>query len=172
MGPILHIGLTSGLLVAADLTGYNVSSDVLLATVAGGIFLDADKSIEIVSNRQKAKKGEIPDITARCRILHSVLAFPYGLALSLLVSSWIPFLAVLYHILADSFIPGLIKDGKNYPSHSPRKWLAVPFVKRSWETVKIGWPVSYPPEFNWVYSKFCPAIGLTLLGLSFVYLFF
>jgi len=170
MGPLLHAGLTFGLLVAADLTGCKVNKEFFLAVVAGGIFLDADKAIEIISNRQKAKKGEIPDITARCRILHSEFAFPFGLALSWLAGcSLIPFLSVLLHIGADSFIPGLMKDGKNYPSHSPRKWLADPFSKKSWAWAMIGWPVTYPPEFSRMYTRIGPMIGVALLGLSLVY---
>ena len=171
MGPLLHVGLTAGLLVGADLTGFKINKEVIMAAVAGGIFLDADKVIEIISNRQKAKKGEIPDIAARCRILHSIFVFPFGLGLSFLASSLLPFLAVLYHIWADSFISSLVKDRRNYPSHPPRKWLAFPFIKSSWETVTIGWPVTYPPEFNWIYRKLGPAIGAALLGLSVGYLF-
>lgn len=169
MGPLVHLGLTGALLSAADFFGCNVSKEILAATVVSGVFLDADKVIEIVNNRIRAKKGQVPDITARCRILHSIFAFPFGLTLSFLAGSWIPFQAVLFHIGADSFIPGLIKDGKNFPSHSPRKWLAVPFIKRSWETVTIGWPVTYPPEFNWVYNKLSPVIGGILLILSVLY---
>lgn len=70
MGPMLHIGFTAALVSGAKLAGYNVSAEVIAASVIGGIFLDADKVFEIVANRKKAKRGEIPDITARCRILH------------------------------------------------------------------------------------------------------
>ncbi len=163
MGPMLHIGFTAALVSGAKLAGYNVSAEVIAVSVIGGIFLDADKVFEIVANRKKAKRGEIPDITARCRILHSILAFPFGLALSLTVSSWLPFIAVLTHIFADSFIPGIEKNGKHYPLHSRRKWLANPFSEKSWAKVTIGWPITYPPEFNWVYEKLIPKIGIGLI---------
>ncbi len=169
MDAIFHTGLTFGLLVVADWVGFKVDGDVSLAAVAGGVFLDADKVVEIISNRRKAKKGEIPDITARCRILHSVLAFLYGGTLSLLVFSAVPFVAVLLHIGGDSFIPGLLKNGKNYPSHSRRKWLANPFSSESWAKVTIGWPVTYPPELSWVHTKLGPVIGIALLSCSFSY---
>ena len=129
MGPLVHFGLTVGLLSVVDLVGCNINKEIFAAVVVGGVFLDADKAIEIVDNRLRKKKGQMPDITARCRILHSALAFPFGVVLSFWAVSFLPFLAVLLHIWADSFIPGIIKDGKNYSSHSPRKWVAVPFIK-------------------------------------------
>ncbi len=163
----MHAGFTAALLTGVKLAGYDVGTEVIVASVLGGIFLDADKAIEIMANREKAKKGKIPDITARCRILHSIFAWPFGLALSLIISSWLPFIAVLLHIFADSFIPGLGKDGKHYPSHSRRKWIAIPVIKKSWAKVTIGWPITYPPKFNWVYEKLSPSVGLILLILSF-----
>ncbi len=167
MGPVMHIGLTSFLLVNAKLLGFNVDSDVCFATIAGGILLDADKTIEIPVNWFKSRKGKIPDITARCRILHSIFAFPFGLILSFAISSWLPFIAVLLHIGADSFIPGLEKDGKHYPSHSCRKWLANPFSQKSWEKVIIGWPITYPPKLNWIYNQLAPITGAFMTILSF-----
>lgn len=169
MSPLLHFGLTAGFLSVADLLGCNIDKKIFTAVVVGGVFLDIDKVIEIINNGLKKKKGQMPDITARCRILHSALAFPFGLALSFLTVSCLPFLAVLIHIWTDSFIPGLIKDGKNYPSHSPRKWIAVPFIQKSWEIVTINWPITYPPKFNWIYSKLSPAIGGILLIMSVLY---
>ncbi len=171
MGPLIHLGLIAGLLSVADFVGYSVAPEITLATVIGGVLLDGDKVFEIVSNRARAKKGQMPDITARCRILHSVFAFPFGLILSFLVSSWLPFFAVLLHIYTDSFIPGLIKDGKKYASHSPRKWIAFPFSKKSWRKVTIGWPITYPPEFNRIYTKLSPIIGGALFILSVLYRF-
>ncbi len=172
MDPLVHFGLTAGLLSVADLAGCNINKEIFAAVVVGGVFLDADKAFEIISNSLKKKKGQMPDITAQCRILHSALAFPFGIVLSFLAISYLPFLAVLLHIFADSFIPGLIKDGKNYPSHSPRKWVAIPFIKKSWEITTVGWPVTYPPEFNWVYNKLGPAIGGVLLVSSVLYCWF
>ena len=169
MGPLVHFGLTAGLLSVADLAGCSINKEIFAAVVVGGVFLDVDKAFEIISNNLKKKKEQMPDITARCRILHSILAFPFGVVLSFWAVSFLPLLAVLIHIWADSFIPGIIKDGENYPSHSPRKWVAVPFIKKSWSMVTIGWPVSYPPEFNWIYNKLSPAIGGGLLILSVVY---
>ncbi len=114
--------------------------------------------------------NKTPDITARCRILHSILAWPFGLTLSFVVGSWLPLLAVLSHALADSTIPGLIKDGKHYPSHPPLKWIMFPFLKKLWCTiVPKGWPVTYPPEMNWVYNKLGPVVGGILLLLSVLY---
>ncbi len=169
MGPIVHVGLTAALLSGARLAGYSVGTEVIAASVLGGIFLDADKAIEIVANQEKAKKGQAPDITARCRILHSVFAWPFGLVLSFAVGSWLPFIAVLLHVFADSFIPGIEKDGKNYPSHPPLKWIAMPFSKKWWEIVTIGWPITYPTEMNWVYNKLGPAVGFVLLLMSALY---
>jgi len=169
VGPIVHLSFTATLLTGARLAGYNVNTEIAVASLIGGIFLDGDKAIEIVVSREKKKKGEIPDITARCRILHSIFAFPFGLLLSFAVGSWLPFIAVLLHIFADSFIPGIEQDGKYYPSHSRRKWLANPFLKKSWKKVAIGWPVTYPAELNWVYKKLCPAIGFFLFIASSVY---
>jgi hypothetical protein len=162
------VGFTAVLLMGAKLAGCDISAEVAAASVIGGIFLDGDKAVEIVVNREKAKRGQIPDITARCRILHSIFAFPFGLVLSFAVGSLLPFIAVVLHIFADSFIPGIIgKDGKNYPSHSCRKWLANPFSQKSWAKVAIGWPVIYPPKFNWIYEKLAPAVGLLLMIFSF-----
>ncbi len=169
MGPIVHVGFTVALLSGAKLAGYSVGPEIVAASIIGGVFLDADKALEIMSNRVRAKKHIIPDITARCRILHSTFAFPFGLALSYITSSFLPFIAVLSHIFLDSFIPGLIKDGKNYPSLPPFKWIAVPFIKKWWSIVTIGWPITYPPEFNWIYVKLCPAIGFILLLMSALY---
>ena len=71
MGPIVHLSFTATLLTGARLAGYNVNTEIAVASLIGGIFLDGDKAIEIVVSREKKKKGEIPDITARCRILIS-----------------------------------------------------------------------------------------------------
>lgn len=172
MDPIVHFGLTVALLSGARLAGYSIGEEVAIASVVGGIFLDGDKAIEIFTNQVKAKKGEIPDITARCRILHSIFAFPFGLILSLVVSSWLPFIVVLLHIFADSFVPSLKENGKNYPSHSRRKWIANPFSSKSWAKVTIGWPVTRAAETNWVYDILGPIVGLILLLLSFlIYVF-
>lgn len=171
MGPITHIGLTAVLLAGAKFIGFDVNNEIIFAAMTGGVLLDGDKSIEIVANRIKKNKGAIPDITARCRILHSIFAFPFGLFLSLAVSSCLPFIAVLSHIFCDSFIPGLEKDGKHYPSHSPRKWLANPFSLALWKKVGIGWPITYPPELNWVYDKLSPAIRIILLILSIILIY-
>lgn len=170
MGPLVHAGATVALLAGANLAGYNVNQEIAAATILGGFFLDGDKVFEIY---QKMKKpDETPDITARCRILHSILAWPFGLTLSFLVGSWLPFVAVLFHVGADSFVPGLKKDGKDYPSHSPRKWIAFPFSKKSWAKVTKGWPITYPPEMNWVYNKLGPAVGVILMILSVLYWYF
>ncbi len=169
MGPMIHLGLTATFLSGARLAGYDVNTEIAAAIFVSGIFLDGDKTLEIISNRVRAKKHIMPDITARCRILHSIFAWPFGLVLSFAVCSWLPFIAVLSHIFLDSFVPGLIKDSKNYPSHPCRKWLANPFSERSWAKVTIGWPVTYPPEFNWVYNKLAPAIGGVLFFLSVLY---
>ncbi len=171
MGPVVHVGVTAGLLAAANLAGYNVNYEIAGAAVLGGVLIDCDKGLEIIDNRRRRKKGSVPDITAEYRILHSILAWPCGLALSWFVFSWIPLLAVLLHALTDSAIPGLEKDGKDYSSHSPRKWFAVPFVEDSWGRVAIGWPVTYPPKLNWVYKKLAPAISGTLFLASLIYWF-
>ncbi len=163
----MHVGLTAGLLTAAKIAGYTVTPEIAVATVIGGIFLDGDKVFEMYQGMRNPNKT--PDITARCRILHSILAGPFGLILSSLMSSWLPFMAVLLHIGADSFIPGLIKDGKSYPSHSPRKWIAFPFSKKSWQKATKGWPITYPPKMNWVYNKLGPAAGGVLFILSIFY---
>lgn len=158
MGPIFHVGLTAFSLSIANFFGYNISQQVFLVSLAGGVLIDSDKIIEKVNKKTRIEKGEAPDITARCRIFHSFFALPFGLTLSLMAHSWFPFFAVLLHIAADSFIPAVKKSGKYYPSHSPLKWLAIPFIKRSWKTVTLGWPVTYPPEITWVYQK------LSLMG--------
>lgn len=167
MGPVVHASATVALLAGANLAGYNVNYEIVGATVLGGFFLDGDKVLEIIANRQKSKRGELPDITARCRIGHSILAWPFGWLLSVVVGSWLPLLAVLLHAVADSAIPGLVKNGKQYPSHPPLKWIMFPFSKKLWyEIVPKGWPVTYPPEFNQIYSKWAPAISAVLILLS------
>lgn len=170
MGPLIHTGLTLTLLVCAGLVGWNLSPEVLIATVFGGVLIDGDKIFEMINNRTKRRRGEIPDITARWRILHSILAFPFGAFLSILVNSALPFLAVLGHIFLDSFVPGITKDGKDYPSHSRLKWTAFPNSDYSWKKVTENWPITYPPQFNWIYKKLCPVIGALLILLSSLYL--
>jgi len=172
MGPLAHLGLTAGLLAGADALGCRVDGGVCTAAVMGGFLIDCDMGLAIIDNYRRKKEGLIPDITGEWRVLHSIVAWPCGLALSWLVFSWLPLLAVFLHALADSFIPGIPKDGKDYPSHSPRKWLAVPFVPDSWERVTIGWPITYPHELNWIYKKLAPAIGGILLLVSVIYWFF
>lgn len=167
MRSLVHLGLTAGLLSVADLAGLDITPGVAVATVIGGVFLDGDKTLEIY--RKMRKPNEIPDITARCRILHSILAWPFGLTLSFFTGSWLPFLSVLIHIGVDSFIPGLIEDNRSYPSHSPQKWVANPFSKKSWSKVSLGWQIIYPPKMNWIYRKLCPTIGGLLLTLSAFY---
>ena len=169
MDPITHTGLTVALLTGAKLIGLDVNNEICLAAVAGGVFLDADKIIEIIVNQNKKNKGITPDITARCRILHSIFAFPFGLFLSFAVLSWLPLFAVLLHIAADSLIPALEMNGKYYPSHSLFKWIAVPFINKSWTIVTIGWPIVYLPKLTWVYNKLGPAIGTILLVASIIY---
>ncbi len=171
MGPLVHAGATAALLAGMNLTGYNVNYEIAGATILGGFFLDGDKVFEIFSNRQKAKRGESPDITARCRLLHSIFAWPFGWVLNLMVDSLLPFFAVVLHIFADSFIPGLIKDGKHYPSHPPLKWMMFPFLKKLWyKIVPIGWPVTYPPEFN-RNTYWAPVVGGILFIVSSAYWF-
>lgn len=171
MGPIIHIGLIAAFLVLAELSGHSLSLEICFAVFMGGVFIDGDKVFEIIDNKLKRKKGKLPDITAPSRILHSGLAFPYGLVLSLMVFSWLPFVAVLIHIFLDSIVPGVIKDGKHYPSHSLWKWVTAPFLG-TWKIVTIGWPVTYPPEFNWVYKRLAPLIGIVLILLSALYWLF
>lgn len=163
MGPGCHIGLTSALLAGSKLAGLEVTPEVITAAYIGGVFIDGDKVFEIYHrNIQKIT----PDITARDRLLHSVFAFPFAAVLAILVDSILPAIAVMLHIAADSFIPGLLKDGKHYPSHSPRKWIMVPFAGRLWyRFVPRGWPVTYPPTLNRFY-KFMEPVGLALTVIS------
>ncbi len=160
MGPEVHAGATAALLLGANLAGYNVGLEIIAATTLGGFLIDGDKVFEIADNKLRAKMGKIPDITARWRVLHSILAWPFGWILSFYVGSWLPFIAIFLHALADSAIPGLEKDGKNYPSHPPLKWIMPPFFKKWWyQIVPIGWPVTYPSKLNRVYTRLAPAIS-------------
>ena len=102
MGPLIHIGSIAALLVCAKLIGYNVNLEICLASIIGGILIDGDKIFEIIDNRLKRRENEMPDITARWRILHSVLAFPSGAILSLIVYSWLPFSAFPTWVTANS----------------------------------------------------------------------
>lgn len=165
MGPIIHTGFVALLLTLAKLIGYDINLEIFLASILGGVLIDGDKVFEIIDK----KRREIPDITARWRLLHSIFAFPFGIILGLTVNSSLPFFAVLLHITLDSAVPGIVKNGKNYPSHSPRKWIAIPFVEKSWRTVTGNWPITYPPEFNWIYKKLAPIVGIALLILSSLY---
>lgn len=146
-----HLAVTAALLGGASLIGLETSPEISLAVLIGGVLIDLDKGLEVLSN--SLRKDRISDITARSRILHSFLVFPFGLALSWLVLSWLPFLAVLLHVVLDSFIPAIEKGGKNYPSHPPWKWLSNPFSDKSWSKVTNGWPVAYPPKFNRIYNS-------------------
>ena len=167
MGPLIHIGSIAALLTCARLIGYNLSLEIIIATVFGGVLIDGDKIFEIINNRLRQNRGEIPDITARCRILHSFLACPFAVILSLAAGSFLPFIAVLLHVFFDSFIPGVIKDGKCYPSHSRLKWVMLPYPAKYWKRiVTLNWPVTFPPEFNWIYRRLAPLVGIILLILS------
>ena len=60
MGPIVHLSFTATLLTGARLAGYNVNTEIAVASLIGGIFLDGDKAIEIVVSREKRKKVKFP----------------------------------------------------------------------------------------------------------------
>jgi len=165
MGPICHIGLTSGLLAGSKLAGMDVTPGVIAATYCGGVFLDADKIFEIY--HQNIKKLP-PDITARDRILHSVFAFPFALFLTFLSGSLLPAIAVLLHIAADSLIPGLSQGNRYYPPHARIKWLLCPFADAEQRQAIIfrNWPLKYPPKLNLLYKLMEP-VGLILTVVSF-----
>lgn len=170
MGPGCHLGLTSTLLVGAKFYGLDISPGVFTTSIIGGVLIDSDKVFEIYD--QKFKKLE-PDITARCRILHSILAFPFGIGLNYMAGSWLPFLAMLLHALTDATIPGLTQNGRHYSTHPPLKWITPPFPASLWyKVVPMGWPVTYPAEPNLCY-KLAEPIGLvlTLLAILFFYIY-
>lgn len=162
MGPVCHLGLTSALLAGTKLNGIEISAEIAAISVAGGVLIDCDKVFEIYD--QKVKKLD-PDITARCRLLHSIFAFPFGIGLSYLAGSWLPFFAVLLHALTDATIPGLTYNGKKYSTHPPLKWLMPPVPAFLWyKIVPLGWPVKYSQP-NYIY-KVAEPIGLILAVLS------
>lgn len=159
MGPLCHLGLTSTWLAGHRLAGSGPSLEVIITSLIGGVLLDGDKVFEVYHRKFKQ---QVPDITARDRLLHSVLAFPFGFGLSWWSGSWLPLGAVLLHIAADSFIPGLKYAGKHYPPHSPWKWLLFPIPASWWyQIVPKGWPIQYPPQFNRCYQLAEP-VGLAL----------
>lgn len=159
MGPLCHLGLTSALLAAVKFNGSEVSSDMVAISIAGGVLIDGDKIFELYD--QKIKKLD-PDITARSRVLHSIFAFPFGLSLSYLAGSWLPFLAVLLHIITDATIPGLTQNGRHYSTHPPLKWIMCPFFPDLWyKIVSLGWPVKYPAQTNLCY-KLSEPLGAVL----------
>lgn len=166
MGPLCHIGLTSGLLAGSRLLGVNITPEIIAVTYCGGVLLDADKVFEIY---HRSIKKLSPDITAGDRILHSVFAAPFAFALTLLTSSLLPAIAVLLHIMADSFIPALLHGDKYYPSHARIKWLMYPFRpfvgERRRMIVSKNWPIEYPPQLSLRYKLMEP-IGLIFTGIS------
>ena len=166
MGPICHIGLTSGLLAGVRLAGVNVTLEIIAASYCGGVLIDADKIFEIY--HRNIKKCP-PDITARDRILHSALVFPFTILLTFLSGSVLPMIAVFLHITMDSFIPGLLWGNRYYPSHARIKWLMFPFypsvVKRQ-AIISRNWPVEYPPKLLLLYKLMEP-VGLILTVISF-----
>ena len=150
MGPMCHLGMTSALLAGAKFSGLDVSPEIIAITTTGGVLIDSDKVFEIYDQKFKRQP---PDITARVRLLHSVFAFPFGISLSYLSNSMLPFWAVLLHMLADAFIPGLKQDGRHYSTHPPLKWIMCPFPASLWyKIVPIGWPVKYPAQLNLCYE--------------------
>lgn len=169
MGPLCHLGVTSALLAGSKLAGVNLSPEVIAMTYLGGVLIDGDKVFEIYHRNVRKLP---PDITARDRILHSVFAFPFAALLTLLSSSLLPAIAVLLHIMADSFVPGLLRDGRHYPSHPRRKWISLPFAEQFWyQFVPRGWPIQYPPKLNSFY-KLAEPVGLVLTLLACLTLFY
>ncbi|OGN27824.1 MAG: hypothetical protein A2941_00550 [Candidatus Yanofskybacteria bacterium RIFCSPLOWO2_01_FULL_49_17] len=163
MGPISHVGVTLGLLTGAQMAGADISPTVIAASIGSGVFIDGDKIFEIY---HRGFLKLTPDITARDRILHSVLAFPFGGALCWVSHSWLPFVALLLHIFVDSFIPCFRKDGKLYPSHPRLKWVMAPWMADAWyRIVPRGWPVQYPPVPAMVY-KLAEPVGAVLAIIS------
>ncbi len=98
MGPVCHIGLTSGILAGSRLAGIDVTPEIIAVSYCGGVLIDGDKIFEIYHRNIKKLSS---DITARDRILHSIFAFPFALFLALLSGSLLPAIAVLLHIAAD-----------------------------------------------------------------------
>lgn len=165
MGPGCHLGLTSVVLAGAKWAGLDVSPEAVILSVAGGVLIDGDKAFEIYDQKFKCNP---PDITARMRILHSIFVFPFGLGLTYLAGSWLPFLATLLHMFADAFIPGLKQNGRHYSTHPPLKWIMLPFPARWWyKVVPIGWPVKYPARLNMCY-KIAEPIGLIVTFVSII----
>lgn len=170
----VHLGVTVSILCVADLLHHgnydtNKEARVIVTSLVCGVLIDADKIFEILSNKIRKRKGLTPDITAQCRIFHNLFAFIFGFGLSWLVSSFLPLIAVLFHVVLDSFVPAIEKNGKNYPSHPPFKWLLIPFVRKIWNMAIIGWPITYPPKFNFIYNRLGPAIGYILLFICACY---
>lgn len=165
MGPACHLGLTSALLAGACYTGNHVSSEVIIASIVGGVLIDSDKVFEFYHDKVKRYS---PDITARSRVLHSILGFPFGIGLSCLVASFLPLYAVLLHMIADSSIPGLTYAGKHYCTHPPLKWAMFPYPASWWyRIVSKGWPVKYPAEPNLFY-KIAEPVGAIATFLSII----
>jgi len=168
VGPFCHLGVTSVLLAGSKMAGVNLTPEIIAASYIGGVLIDGDKVFEIY---HRNIKKETPDITARDRILHSILAFPFAVLLGHFSDSILPVVAVMLHIAADSFVPGLLKSGKHYPSHSRRKWITNPFAKDSWyRFVPKNWPIKYPPKLNLLYKLMEP-MGLVLAIISIFILF-
>ena len=166
MGPICHIGLTSSLLAGSRLVGIDVTPEIIAYAYCGGVLLDTDKVFEIY---HRGIKKLPPDITAKDRILHSFLAFPFALLLTFLSNSLLPAIAVLLHIMADSFIPGLLQSNRYYPSHARIKWLMFPCYPSAEQRRKIiskNWPIKYPPRLG-SFCKLMEPIGLILTIISF-----
>ncbi len=127
MKPFVHLGMTMSMLAIGKLClPEKINWQTVFVCIVAGVFLDADKMFEIIANKKKKIRNELPDISGRWRILHNIFAFPFGAALSYLSGCWFPFLAVLLHIVADSAIPTIMKNGKTYPSHPPLKWFILP----------------------------------------------
>lgn len=166
MGPLCHVGMTTAVLAVAKLTGHDLSLVEVIAVYIGGVLIDGDKIFEIYENKFLKKPW---DITARCRILHSLLAFPFGLLLVYLAGSWLPFLALLSHIGADC-LPGVSENGRYYSCHSCLKWLMLPFLKKLWyKVVFVGWPVTAASRLNEIY-KLGELLGLAILVISLAFL--
>ncbi len=170
MNPIVHAAATVAIVAIAHAAGMKLDTNIIVGIFVGGVFLDADKALEIVGNLKHQNKFPgvvVRDITARVRVLHSALAWPFACALCLATKSLLPMCAVISHILCDSAIPGITVNGKSYPSHSPWKWITFPFFKKSWyEIVPRGWPVRYPPQFNLIYRKMAPTISVVVIFAS------
>lgn len=160
MGPLCHMGLTSSVLALAEISGKNLTTYEITATIVAGILIDADKIFEIYQYRIKKQTF---DPTARCRILHSCLAFPFGILLSQLTLSILPLLALFSHIAADALIPVIKYKNRHYSSHPPLVWFVLPFFKNwRYQFVTKGWPITQPAQFNIVY-KLGEIMGLVLL---------